>query len=559
MLISDIGPQKYSYRMTSCAPLSFLEAVKDRYASPYLDNSLFSSSNGPNDAATHISHPNWTLIGMDKTFTRQSALHKLRVATLQRVTLHEMEDQIDGISDRLPLLKELYLEEPVVHYWKDIQKLITALPQLRLLHISRCAHRMKFSVCGNTESWAAEKTDHSKTWPSEVEDDQKRIWPYTSSVENLSGFKQLHTVILNNCAIEWNDIVTQIPNFSALRELHLESNHLRELSNSEPENDEKCSSLCLLNLSNNELHSWRDLALALRFFPCTKNLMLTGNAFTNFYELEYLGAALPYLESLSIENCPFEPENSDLSSYWSIRHLGVIQKLKCLRLTYTTFCRSVLGNHEMRLQRIAIACQIPKLEMLNGSSIQHTERKEMAKFYVDAAKRINQDLGLSCLGTTECTPEVQNAHQKQKVKMSNFLVDQAKVLAQTTSPWFCHYETHNAVLRTMMNSTDMANNAGQNKVHNQRGMDRLVKVILRPVTISQSDIQKALSLNMSILQLKRLVRTLFAIPPQYQRLSLREQASSHSGVEINDDVRDLHYYGVADNSIIEITDSGNFG
>ncbi|PWN42338.1 RNI-like protein [Ceraceosorus guamensis] len=259
-----------------------------------------------------------------------------------------------------------------------------------------------------------------------------RFEPYCSEDARVlqGAFDKVTDLRLDGTLIGWSEILFLSKYFPSLETLQIGSNALDRLS---PPGDvqnlldpphQAFAHLRQLNLSNNNLGCWSDIYQALMDLPMLERLYLSDNRIGRIAVPPNLCAGFPALQHITLNDNPVN-EWSDLEALddcvrWAPQHedaaAKVDQTLRGLRsLTFAIGAGSV--EHETSspneprgtrndkdkvlaqssLERLkdlqpgdirpSIIARLPRLEMLNGSPISSSERKDAERWYIGHVQR----------------------------------------------------------------------------------------------------------------------------------------------------------------------------
>ncbi|CAG9323309.1 unnamed protein product [Blepharisma stoltei] len=295
----------------------------------------------------------------------------------------------------------------------------------------------------------------------------------------------LKILVLNSMDLVWEEALTLIPHLPCLEELHLYKNRCNVISI----NPELFSNLKLLNLQDNQISSWEMINQNCSGLPALEKLILNQNQIDYIY---YSGG-FPRLEALSVEqNC--------LNNWRSIDELYKFPAgLKELRIQGNP---ALQGNMRVSLLRFMVVGRIGTLNVLNGSAIRPQERIDAERYYL----RSNYD-----------NPE-----------------------ATSTPRWQELVEKHG-------NPADIATKISSDQdMAKQTLMSTTASVMLRSLVKATAgkELQKKLSMNMTVADLKVLCGKLFGAELSNMKLSYREGNNKEvvAPEPLDDDLRTLNYY-----------------
>lgn len=170
-----------------------------------------------------------------------------------------------------------------------------------------------------------------------------------NDIERLPNHVRFLT--LSHTLLSWSDFSEfWEPHFPELQELNLGFNEIKTLSSITNCNFRK---LCSLNLECNQISRWEEL-FVLTDLPCLKCLHVQGNKIKS---VKY-SHGFENLETLNISDNP-------LHSWDSMAELARFPRLVNLKVRGI----SVRDIEDDAIKRMVWIARIPKLEILNGSSV----------------------------------------------------------------------------------------------------------------------------------------------------------------------------------------------
>ncbi|GAQ82810.1 tubulin-specific chaperone E [Klebsormidium nitens] len=282
------------------------------------------------------------LVGLDKIQQEQGRLERLQQAALIDAGV-DSAGQPGEIGATAKNIEELDLTGNLLHSWTVIGQIVSELPKLRVLNLSR-----------------------------------NRL---TASLDNLATsstapvFSGLTTLVLNNSGITWASVTALGPSLSSIRELHLCGNGIQDFGTGPIEN---LPSLELLDLEDNKIRRWEDV-LKLSALRSLTSLFLSGNELT---DVRYLQASEAH--GAPSGNLPFQGlqclllGRNQLSEWASIDSLDRFPSLQEVRLTDNPLTDARGGT----AARYMLIARIGGLTCLNGSNISARERRDSEVRYV---------------------------------------------------------------------------------------------------------------------------------------------------------------------------------
>jgi len=406
----------------------------------------------------------------------------------------------------LPNLKSLWLDKTLLHEWADVRAICEKCPCLEWLSLAKL--RLQPLIVG---SYLPEP----RGAPVNVVCSGLVIKPYYCRVK---------TLVLNGTGITWDSLraLDVAGVFPQLENLHLAHNDLTEGVpdfGSEPSVDPPFSNLRSLVLDANGIKDWRVLQRACTSFPKLEQLHLNMNL---------LGETLDGLAEAAADQTPrrlvalFLNENR-LSSWRDIGALSSysVLELKAQRIPLTDGDSPLASP--MLLRQIFIAL-MPTVMRLNASEVTGKERVAAERYFLGLASQ-----------------------------------DANKMIAALRET--CNVDCHATRLRGIHGEVVGGDATEEAQAHRSSLVHSLVQVSLRPVggaILDQPTASKRLPHTMTVGELKRLCQTIFKqVPFDRIRLQLADSALPF-GIPLDDEARELGFYGVGDGAEIRVDDAQDF-
>jgi len=345
---------------------------------------------------------------------------------------------------------------------------------------------------------------------------QNRFLPLKQNMVNRmeqSTFDQLKVLVLNRCLISWEEVLLLEPHLPVLEELYLCRNRIDSFGNVGPHKG--FHNLKVLDFEGNEFSTWKEIE-NLAFLPRLERLILNENHIENISS-PLLGTisslpesdttqehsiednrelAFAHLKSLSLSD-------NKINSWTSINHLNLFPQLDMLRFLNNPLTKDL----SQTASRYLIIARIEKLKILQGSSISKKERIDAEKFYVKRCFTEEEESGIK-----RNTAEFQLIHPRfqQLAMIHGFTGLEKEKISQTLAD----------------------------------------EMIALKLVSSDKTISKSLPSSLSVANLKILCQRLFAIDPQQMEIFYKEEMSSPHYELLDDNSRDLSYFGVHKNGIL---------
>mmetsp|Transcript_89773 Transcript_89773/g.159610 ORF Transcript_89773/g.159610 Transcript_89773/m.159610 type:complete len:615 (+) Transcript_89773:65-1909(+) len=407
----------------------------------------------------------------------------------------------------LPSLKSLWLDKSLLDDWADVKAICELCPHLEWLSLSRTRFK-SLPPRGTPLPMAADA-------PTGI---SERIvfQPFVCKVR---------TLVLNNTMIAWSDVLAldALGLFPRLEHLHLSGNNLTEgipaeLGQSE---DEKrpLSRLRSLVLDSNGISDWTVLRRAITAFPALEALHLNNNLLGESNDDGLLEMAAD--ETPRRLTALFLNENK-LNSWFSVGALAsyLLLELKVQRIPLTD-SKSALAS-PMLLRQILIAL-MPTCLRLNASEVTVKERTAAERYFVSLAG--NRD---------------------------NSIV---KGLAES-----CNIDEHVARLRAIHGDVVGGEVTEHSQATRSALSNALVEITLRPIgaaIVDKPPARKKVPHTMTVGELRRLVHLLFKQVPSDRLVLTLADDGLPFGVPLDDEARELGFFGIGDGAEIRIDDSAD--
>ncbi|KAL5014834.1 hypothetical protein ScPMuIL_009104 [Solemya velum] len=209
---------------------SFTEALKEKYC--------FNENECQSNFVIQI-----VFNGRPKSNETNAELGHLRNVVLSNSCVGHAGLPRDGLVTLCPNVVDLDISGNFLNSWNEIFPILSELPKLKFLNLSRNKIQDTQISCEKWQQWH-------------------------DCVENL---------VLNDTDICWSEALTLSQCLPALKELHVCGNGYTELR---MEQMKVLDSLECLRLNNNNIENWEEV-WKLRHFPNLKSLILSGNPLTN--------------------------------------------------------------------------------------------------------------------------------------------------------------------------------------------------------------------------------------------------------------------------------------
>jgi len=402
----------------------------------------------------------------------------------------------------LPNLKSLWLDKSLVNEWSDVVAVCELCPRLDWLSLART--RLRPISRGSSLPLPAEMP--------EAMSNRLVLQPFVCKVK---------TLVLNWTNVSWEELLAldELNVFPFLENLHIAHNGLSEGVPPGLVAEGKrrpFPNLRSLVLDGNGISDWRVLQRAIETFPKLEQLHMNANL---------LGESLEGLAEVAADDTPRRLTalslNENKLSTWPA--VGALCSYAVLELRAQknplTEGESPLAS-PMLLRQIIIAL-MPTLMRLNASEVSSKERTAAERYI----------LGLASKGG--CA----------------FL----QALAEG-----CDVAAHVERLRGVHGEIVGGDLTEEAQAQRSALAQSLVQVSLRPIggaILDQKPVSKRLPHTMTVAELKRVCQAFFKQVP-YDRIQLQlADPALPFGVPLDDEARELGFYGVGDGAEIRVDDA----
>lgn len=410
-----------------------------------------------------------------------------------------------------PRVQSLWLDNALLSDWRDVAAICEKCPQLTWLSLAR--NRLKPAPEGPGQ------------WPEPDNAPAPETMAYRMA---LAPYKsKLKTLILTHTMVTWKDMLALDVSglFPQVEELHLSQNRLTEgipleiaelpgADVAEGEGPRKpFPKLRILHLDDNGIRDWFVLRRAVATFPFLETLSLHANL---------LGSDLDGLAEMAADTTPrrlntLNMNDNKLSSWAAVGALTnyALLDFKSQRNPITEGTTALISSFKIRQMWIAL---MPYLLRLNGSEVSVKERTTVERDFLSAYQA--DDPTMQALKET-CDIEAHRERLSAK---------------------------HGDVVQYSFDPSQLA--------RDKAIASNIVEVTLIPVAacvVTMPRLKKRLPRTMTVGELRRLCVKLFKdIPLLHITLMLEEQCSV---VHLEDDARDLSFYGCFNGANIRIDDT----
>ncbi|KAI8587781.1 hypothetical protein BDZ88DRAFT_508625 [Geranomyces variabilis] len=304
-------------------------------------------------------------------------------------------------------------------------------------------------------------------------------------------FLNVKALTLHHTETPWAEMEEIAALFPVLEELHFGFNRLDASPFDPPRDSFAFAHLRLLNLEYNNLTSWSAIK-GLGRLPCLTTLMLNGNAIEN---VEVPASnEFASLTTLSISD-------NQLSSWAAIHALNSFPTLTTIRLQRNP----ILANLPPADARSILTARLANATVLNGAEITERFRRDAELFYLSLYAKD---------AATEDPASFARTHPRH-----------AALVALHGAPAIAPASATSTILK-----------------------DRVLTLIF---VYGEKTVRKKVPINMGIRPLKVLVARVFKIPDA-TALVLTKMEEGGGDVELDDDLRDVDFYGVESGNKIRV-------
>jgi Leucine-rich repeat (LRR) protein len=310
----------------------------------------------------------------------------------------------------------------------------------------------------------------------------------------MPSFVTITQLKLAKSNLQWDDLCSVLLMMTKLKMLDLSKNNISQLSSKD--GTSQCifpRSLEVLDIEDNQLTDWEDV-LILGALPVLKVLWLGGNKLTR---VELSAGLFPSLTTLSLKD-------NRIQSWSDVSHLSQLDHLEHLKLTDNPFME---GETVFNRRQLIIA-RLPQIGLLNGSTIFEKERVQSERFYIKK--------------------------YLQQWKQRNSNIDQFKLVHP-------QYERLVGIYGVPDEEVSSVPSALKN---------RLINVSIE--SEGHPSLPKKLPDTMTVQKLKAMIQRLIKIDTTEQILYYKHPRDLNHVVELEDDMKQLSFYSVESDGIVEI-------
>ncbi|KAJ3175504.1 hypothetical protein HDU87_006167 [Geranomyces variabilis] len=302
-------------------------------------------------------------------------------------------------------------------------------------------------------------------------------------------FINVKALTLHHTSTPWAEMEELAAFFPALEELHFGFNRLDDFSIAAPRNPDGFALLRLLNLECNGFTSWAAIK-RLGHLPCLTTLMLNGNAIST---LE--APTSNEFASLTTLNL----SDNHLDSWSTVHALNSFPKLTIIRLQRNP----ILANLPPADARSILTARLANVTVLNGAEITERFRRDAELFYLSLYAKDK---------ATEDPTSFARTHPRH-----------AALVAIHGAPAIAPASATSTILKD--------------------------RVLTLTFVYGEKTARKKVPINMGVRPLKVLVARVFKLPDAAAIVLTKIDGGE---VELDDDLRDVDFYGVESGNYIRI-------
>lgn len=285
---------------------------------------------------TSVSFKKIEFLGFQNIWQRMKDLNNLRNLSLSGYYVASLGKQ-GHFGSVFPALRELSLEDSLIYSWDQIGRIANELPLLEVLWLSK----------------------NRLTLPSSDKEEIK--------AQNHPVFEKLHTLILSEMDLTWNQLSKIKHMFPNLNEIGLAQNRMTDFENLDL-SQEDFPQLIKMDLSENKISESQGLAklsaLGLKKLNLYGNHLVDVHVGSHFSKITHLNISKNKLPSIDV-----------------LKQLSEFKSLENLRLIDNPFLLFEDKVHS----RLLIVGGIRKLKSLNGSDLKRDEKKDGEIYYLKTA------------------------------------------------------------------------------------------------------------------------------------------------------------------------------
>eukprot|EP00938_MAST-03A_sp_MAST-3A-sp1_P004282 g4282.t1 len=466
-----------------------LKMLKERYEKDDTTGNFRATFDGDEGREFEV-----TLVGVEKIKKRQK-LDVIESVSLENSNFGVAGEDAESIGKTCPKLRELHAPETLVGSWSEIANIVSQLPTLEVLNLSR-----------------------------------NRIAEMSPKIEIGTSFSNLRSLILNRTGVSWNQVLKLERAVPKLEKLHLCGNNLSALRKKE----DAFANLKKLDLSENPVE-WKevcDFAHSLKNLEC----LILNDTEIDHVKLYDDKSSFSNLRSLSL--C-----GGKIDSWITVDELNRFPTLVSLKFSRQPALLKSLGPRQQRQQLVA---RVAGLLQLNSSDVRRRERDDAEKIYLHVV--LSDAVSSSSSSNDDESKNLDNDSQWPEELRKMLMVSTRHTLVSQ------HPRLLELLRRHGLPPSLRSKSSGDKKM---QGMVSLVLRSMATVSISKEPRTQRVPLRMKVGDLKRLCSRFFKVPPSQQRLKYREADDFSVPEELNDDKSVLAYYGVADGGTVFIHDDGD--
>ena len=435
------------------------------------------------------------LVGEESVVIQQSRLDILRAIYLSGSAFSSIGEGED-VSRELPRVTDVDVSNTLLSSWGEIVKLSHQFPRLQLLDVSR--NEIAWNALGGC---------------------------------GAPSFRNLQTLVMNDCRIGWDQVTSLCAHAPGLTELHVAGNDIKSLACDDVVG---CfGNLKSLHLEDNLISSWAEVA-RLAPLPKLKVLNLANNLIARVdtphppssqdgaasidggndcgNDGGKCGADAPMLQNLAV----LFMQNNPMDAWSDVDALTQFKSLDEIKLSGI----GLFIGKDMIVARYGVIARLPTLRTLNGSSVTSKEKADAEITYVAEALRQSDLVG-------EAEAKARYPRLTDLMRIYENVVSAASVSDASAK----HTNISKSLLRL--------------KVVHMPAVDSSVCDCIK-------SFEKKLPSNITLGKFKMLCEKMFKVPARRQIVFTRTDTVDY----LRDEEDTLHQLGVVDGQLLHIVDEG---
>ncbi|KAI8387323.1 hypothetical protein BD560DRAFT_382107 [Blakeslea trispora] len=333
---------------------------------------------------------------------------------------------------------------------------------------------------------------------------------FTTPPQSNLALQHIKTLSLSHTLITWNEIHELLLHLTDLEDLQLGGNELSELG------EISLPNLKCLNLEDNKIDDWSQVA-KLGTLPNLEVLFLNNNCISRIESTDGLFPRLNYirLDGNTIDNW---------DSFNALNKLPLLTRIRCKE-------NPIFKDMDRELEDAHIVGRIKKLTTVNGNTLTSRERTDLERYYL---KFCVKD------GTTK--DEITKVHPRYLELCSKHGEPDLGMQLKESST-----ALKDRLIDITLTTREIASSASD--LVSLKHQSELPPLI--------SSLQKKFLKTMTVRNMKNMIQRLMKIPAANQHLLLIQSITGENErdlivMDVEDDLRDLKFYGISDGDEILI-------